>query len=77
MVTAALRLLLYSGSEDNANVVANSVTVLFIADLVSGVSNAVSNIFLSSLEGYLKGGGCRIVRWQGYESVGFIYFFRS
>lgn len=38
MVTAAMRLL-FSGSEDNANVVADSVTVLFIADLVSGLGS--------------------------------------
>lgn len=43
MVIAAMRML-FSGSEDNANVVVNSVAVLFIADLVSDFSNAVLQI---------------------------------
>lgn len=35
LMVSAATLTLFSGSEDNANVIANSVTVLFIADLVS------------------------------------------
>lgn len=58
MVTAAMRML-FSGSEDNANVVVNSVAVLFIADLVSDFSNAVYRLCFISKWGHLKGDGCR------------------
>lgn len=75
MVTAALRIL-FSGSEDNANVVANSVAVLFIADLVSDLCNICLPCFTIHLgKGRPKGGWCR----RGVDEllVCFYIFIRS